>query len=217
MLAADAVAAFMERAPAASKRFIADGNRPTCEDMTLHWVHASAHPSTPPIWIELSTHDALDLDTVVPSNGTASGEMHLDVVDWAERRAACVDRLADEFGNFPLTRSVCRVELRTAKLEPRPTSAPSPRPAPRPRTTTAFPRSETPAPRPAPKSPDLHAKALSARAAAAEAALAEEAANARRAERDARVARDLVVLAFALATAVALVALRARGDARRRR
>ena len=50
--------------PAASRRFIDDGHRPTCEDMTLHWLHATRHPRTPPIWLELPTKDALDLDTL---------------------------------------------------------------------------------------------------------------------------------------------------------
>ena len=77
----DTVAAFATAVPAASRRFIDDGHRPTCEDMTLHWLHATRHPRTPPIWLELPTKDALDLDTVAV-NGSQSGEMHLDVKNW---------------------------------------------------------------------------------------------------------------------------------------
>ena len=99
--------------------------------MTLHWLHATRHPRTPPIWLELPAKDALDLDTVAV-NGSQSGEMHLDVKNWTELRGACVDRLAGEFGIYPLTRSVCRLDLRPTRTDPQPAArrpepgAPSP-------------------------------------------------------------------------------------------
>jgi hypothetical protein len=131
VVSVDTVASFATAVPAASRQFINDGHRPTCEDMTLHWLHATRHPRTPPIWLELPAKDALDLDTVAV-NGSQSGEMHLDVKNWAELRGACVDRLAGEFGIYPLTRSVCRLDLRPTRTDPQPAArrpepgAPSP-------------------------------------------------------------------------------------------
>lgn len=115
VLSAATAASFLSSIPPRSRDFVAKGNRPTCEDMTLHFHAATRAPgpkAPPPVWLEFDAPDAAELPATAAAGAT--GEMHLDVSNWNVKRAACVDRLAEEFETFPLTRSVCRIDLRGA-------------------------------------------------------------------------------------------------------
>ncbi|KAH8050412.1 glucuronosyl-N-acetylglucosaminyl-proteoglycan 4-alpha-N-acetylglucosaminyltransferase [Aureococcus anophagefferens] len=117
------VASFFDddRVPPAARDWIAQRHKPTCEDMTLHWHAATLRPN-PPVWLQFSGDDALELDADLrepAADGHQTGEMHLDVANWGDLRSQCVDRLHDEFGNAPLVRSMCRLDLKDYRPGPR--------------------------------------------------------------------------------------------------
>ena len=117
------VASFFDddRVPPAARDWIAQRHKPTCEDMTLHWHAATLRPN-PPVWLQFSGDDALELDADLrepAADGHATGEMHLDVANWGDLRSQCVDRLHDAFGNAPLVRSMCRLDLKDYRPGPR--------------------------------------------------------------------------------------------------
>ena len=81
------VASFFDddRVPPAARDWIAQRHKPTCEDMTLHWHAATLRPN-PPVWLQFSGDDALELDADLrepAADGHQTGEMHLDVATGA--------------------------------------------------------------------------------------------------------------------------------------
>ena len=98
--------------PQASKDYIST-HKPTCEDITLHFL-ASNMTRQPPIWFRLHHDDGGELDKFGDGDGL---EMHLHVSNWADLRANCVDRVASDFGRFPLVQTNCRLDLHRSQLK----------------------------------------------------------------------------------------------------
>jgi len=97
--------------PQASKDYISS-HKPTCEDITLHFL-ASNMTRQPPIWFRLHHDDGGELDKLGDGDGL---EMHLHVINWTDLRARCVDRVASDFGQFPLVQTNCRLDLHRSQL-----------------------------------------------------------------------------------------------------
>ena len=109
---------FLVDVPPASRAYITD-HKPTCEDMTLHFLASNA-TRQPPIWFELHSTDGGELDKAPDAPATAGGvQMHLRVAGWTDLRAACVDRVARDFRRFPLVQTNCRMGYKHAARDGR--------------------------------------------------------------------------------------------------
>lgn len=98
--------------PQSTRNYISH-HKPTCEDITLHFL-ASNITKQPPIWFRLHHNDGGELDKFGDGDGV---EMHLHVANWNALRAKCVDRVTAEFGRFPLVQTNCRMSLHHLQLE----------------------------------------------------------------------------------------------------
>ncbi|KAH8044950.1 glucuronosyl-N-acetylglucosaminyl-proteoglycan 4-alpha-N-acetylglucosaminyltransferase [Aureococcus anophagefferens] len=90
---------FLVDVPPASRAYITD-HKPTCEDMTLHFLASNA-TRQPPIWFELHSTDGGELDKAPGARRRRAASMHLRVAGWTDLRATCVDRVARDFRRFP--------------------------------------------------------------------------------------------------------------------
>ena len=103
---------FMERAPAGpayqpgTKSYI-DGHKPTCEDLTLHFI-VSNHTGLPPIYFHDVQHRCRK---PIEISEAGAAQMHEQVGghpgEWTLRRSFCLNRLAQLYGRMPLVTTNC--------------------------------------------------------------------------------------------------------------
>ena len=114
VLRRSAIAKFASHVPQKSIDYISS-HKPTCEDITLHFLAANL-TQQPPLWFQFHSTDGGELDKRHPDEPASDGgvQMHLTTADWSTLRAACVDRVAADFGRFPLVQTNCRMAYRHA-------------------------------------------------------------------------------------------------------
>lgn len=92
---------FLQRTPPPILHFI-HHNRPTCEDIALHFFVANTTNLPPVALWDVKPQPLADEDKHL--------QMHtsLPARDWRKRRSSCLRHFADEYHRFPLVRTRCR-------------------------------------------------------------------------------------------------------------